>query len=51
VVGVYICCVDVLQPVVCSRELCVFAFSTLGVMADAADEIATATEVGFRPEL
>ena len=34
-----------LQPVVCSRDLCVFAFQTLGVMADAADEVATGAEV------
>jgi len=39
---VYAC---VLQPVVCNRELCVFAFQTLGVMADAADEVATGAEV------
>ena len=42
-----IVCSGVLQPVVCIRELCVFSFQTLGVMADAADEIATAAEVGF----
>lgn len=34
-----------LKPSVCSRELCVFAFQTLGVMADAADDIATGAEV------
>jgi len=37
--------VSAVQPVVCSRDLCVFAFQTLGVMADAADEVATAAEV------
>ncbi|XP_071110322.1 protein mono-ADP-ribosyltransferase PARP6-like [Haliotis cracherodii] len=34
-----------LKPAVCSRELCVFAFQTLGVMVDAADDIATGAEV------
>ena len=34
-----------LKPAVCSRELCVFAFQTLGVMADAAEDIATGAEV------
>lgn len=34
-----------LQPSVCSRELCVFAFQTLGVMADAAESVATGAEV------
>ncbi|XP_045184109.2 protein mono-ADP-ribosyltransferase PARP6-like [Mercenaria mercenaria] len=34
-----------LKPTVCSRELCVFAFQTLGVMADAAEDIATGAEV------
>ena len=34
-----------LKPAVCSRELCVFAFQTLGVMSDAADDIATGAEV------
>ncbi|TRY90023.1 hypothetical protein DNTS_018251, partial [Danionella cerebrum] len=33
------------QPTVCERELCVFAFQTLGVMNDAADEIATGAQV------
>jgi len=31
---------------VCERELCVFAFQTLGVMNEAADEIATGAQVG-----
>lgn len=34
-----------LKPAVCARELCVFAFQTLGVMADAAEDIATGAEV------
>lgn len=34
-----------LKPTVCARELCVFAFQTLGVMADAAEDIATGAEV------
>ncbi|XP_021359359.1 poly [ADP-ribose] polymerase 6-like [Mizuhopecten yessoensis] len=34
-----------LKPAVCSRELCVFAFQTLGVMSDAAEDIATGAEV------
>ncbi|KAL5005203.1 hypothetical protein ScPMuIL_018659 [Solemya velum] len=34
-----------LKPSVCSRELCVFAFQTLGVMSDAAEDIATGAEV------
>ncbi|KAL4216613.1 Poly [ADP-ribose] polymerase 6 [Mactra antiquata] len=34
-----------LKPSVCCRELCVFAFQTLGVMANAADDIATGAEV------
>uniref|UniRef100_K1QWH1 Poly [ADP-ribose] polymerase 8 n=1 Tax=Magallana gigas TaxID=29159 RepID=K1QWH1_MAGGI len=34
-----------IQPSVCSRELCVFAFQTLGVMADAAESVATGAEV------
>ena len=33
------------QPAVCSGELCVFSFQTLGVMSEAADDIATAAEV------
>jgi len=42
-----ILCSDVLQPVVCARDLCVFAFQTLGVMGDAADEVATVAEVSL----
>lgn len=34
-----------LKPAVCNRELCVFAFQTLGVMADAAEDIAMGAEV------
>lgn len=34
-----------LKPCVCTRELCVFAFQTLGVMADAAEAIATDADV------
>ncbi|KAK7473573.1 hypothetical protein BaRGS_00035176, partial [Batillaria attramentaria] len=34
-----------LMPAVCSRELCVFAYQTLGVMVDAAADIATGAEV------
>lgn len=33
------------QPCVCSRTLCVFSFQTLGVMADAAEAIATDSDV------
>ncbi|XP_010214940.1 PREDICTED: poly [ADP-ribose] polymerase 8-like [Tinamus guttatus] len=33
------------KPTVCERELCVFAFQTLGVMNEAADEIATGAQV------
>jgi poly [ADP-ribose] polymerase 6/8 len=36
---------SMLKPTVCSRDLCVFAFQTLGVMSNAADDIATAAEV------
>lgn len=36
---------SVFQPTVCERELCVFAFQTLGVMNEAADEIATGAQV------
>ncbi|GAB1292162.1 Protein mono-ADP-ribosyltransferase PARP8 [Apodemus speciosus] len=32
------------KPTVCERELCVFAFQTLGVMNEAADEIATGAQ-------
>jgi hypothetical protein len=35
-----------LQPAVCSRDLCLFAFQTLGVMSNAAADIATGAEVG-----
>ncbi|XP_077988704.1 protein mono-ADP-ribosyltransferase PARP6-like [Glandiceps talaboti] len=34
-----------LKPAVCARELCVFAFQNLGVMQDAAEDIATGAEV------
>lgn len=34
------------QPAVCTRELCVFSFYTLGVMSGAAEEVATGAEVG-----
>lgn len=34
-----------LQPAVCTRELCVFSFYTLGVMSGAAEEGATGVEV------
>jgi poly [ADP-ribose] polymerase 6/8 len=34
-----------LKPSVCSRELCVFGYQQLGVMADATEEIATGAEV------
>lgn len=33
------------QPCVCTRTLCVFSFQTLGVMADAAEAIATDSDV------
>jgi len=36
------------QPAVCTRELCVFSFYTLGVMSGAAEEVATGAEVGSR---
>jgi len=32
---------------VCTRELCVFAFQTLGVMSDAAETIAADANVSF----
>lgn len=35
------------QPAVCSRELCVYSFHTLGVMSEATDVIATGAEVGL----
>lgn len=41
--GILLC--TFLQPTVCERELCVFAFQTLGVMNEAADEIATGAQV------
>uniref|UniRef100_A0A671T2P4 Poly [ADP-ribose] polymerase n=1 Tax=Sinocyclocheilus anshuiensis TaxID=1608454 RepID=A0A671T2P4_9TELE len=34
-----------LKPAVCTRELCVFSFYTLGVMSGAAEEVATGAEV------
>ena len=34
-----------MKPLVCARDLCVFSFSTLGVMANAEDEIASGPEV------
>ncbi|XP_041464082.1 protein mono-ADP-ribosyltransferase PARP6-like [Lytechinus variegatus] len=34
-----------LKPAVCERELCVFSFQMLGVMQDAAENIATGAEV------
>uniref|UniRef100_A0A6Q2Y077 Poly [ADP-ribose] polymerase n=1 Tax=Esox lucius TaxID=8010 RepID=A0A6Q2Y077_ESOLU len=34
-----------LLPAVCTRELCVFSFYTLGVMSGAAEEVATGAEV------
>uniref|UniRef100_A0A8C2GH74 Poly [ADP-ribose] polymerase n=1 Tax=Cyprinus carpio TaxID=7962 RepID=A0A8C2GH74_CYPCA len=34
-----------LPPAVCTRELCVFSFYTLGVMSGAAEEVATGAEV------
>jgi hypothetical protein len=46
-VCVWVCmclCVGV-QPAVCTRELCVFSFYTLGVMSGAAEEVATGAEV------
>uniref|UniRef100_F7ANP7 Poly [ADP-ribose] polymerase n=1 Tax=Equus caballus TaxID=9796 RepID=F7ANP7_HORSE len=36
-----------LRPTVCERELCVFAFQTLGVMNEAADEIATGAQAPY----
>ncbi|KAM3610108.1 uncharacterized protein V6R79_025495 [Siganus canaliculatus] len=35
-----------LKPAVCTRELCVFSFYTLGVMSGATEEVATGAEVG-----
>ncbi|KAM7414800.1 hypothetical protein PAMA_019559 [Pampus argenteus] len=34
-----------LKPAVCTRELCVFSFYTLGVMSGVTDEVATGAEV------
>lgn len=34
-----------IKPAVCTRELCVFSFYTLGVMSGAAEEVATGAEV------
>ncbi|XP_035011881.2 protein mono-ADP-ribosyltransferase PARP6 [Hippoglossus stenolepis] len=34
-----------LKPAVCTRELCVFSFYTLGVMSGATEEVATGAEV------
>ncbi|XP_072291847.1 protein mono-ADP-ribosyltransferase PARP6 [Eucyclogobius newberryi] len=34
-----------LKPAVCTRELCVFSFYTLGVMSKATEEVATGAEV------
>ncbi|XP_041853993.1 protein mono-ADP-ribosyltransferase PARP6-like [Melanotaenia boesemani] len=34
-----------LKPAVCTRELCVFSFHTLGVMSGATEEVATGAEV------
>lgn len=34
-----------MKPAVCTRELCVFSFYTLGVMSGAAEEVATGAEV------
>ncbi|XP_071752710.1 protein mono-ADP-ribosyltransferase PARP6-like [Centroberyx gerrardi] len=34
-----------LKPSVCTRELCVFSFYTLGVMSEATEEVATGAEV------
>ena len=39
------CCCFLMQPCVCTRDLCVFAFQTLGVMADAAESIAADASV------
>uniref|UniRef100_A0A8C1IYJ8 Poly [ADP-ribose] polymerase n=1 Tax=Cyprinus carpio TaxID=7962 RepID=A0A8C1IYJ8_CYPCA len=33
------------DPAVCTRELCVFSFNTLGVMSGAAEDVATGAEV------
>lgn len=39
------CSTVFVQPAVCTRELCVFSFYTLGVMSGAAEEVATGAEV------
>uniref|UniRef100_A0A8C1IYI6 Poly [ADP-ribose] polymerase n=1 Tax=Cyprinus carpio TaxID=7962 RepID=A0A8C1IYI6_CYPCA len=36
---------SMLKPAVCTRELCVFSFNTLGVMSGAAEDVATGAEV------
>jgi hypothetical protein len=36
-----------IKPCVCTRELCVFAFQTLGVMADTAESVATDADVSL----
>ncbi|KAI2648310.1 Protein mono-ADP-ribosyltransferase PARP6 [Labeo rohita] len=36
---------SMLKPAVCTRELCVFSFNTLGVMSEAAEDVATGAEV------
>ncbi|XP_076154981.1 protein mono-ADP-ribosyltransferase PARP6 [Alosa pseudoharengus] len=36
---------SMLKPAVCTRELCVFSFYTLGVMSGAVEEVATGAEV------
>ncbi|XP_028814927.1 protein mono-ADP-ribosyltransferase PARP6-like isoform X2 [Denticeps clupeoides] len=36
---------SMLKPAVCTRELCVFSFYTLGVMSGAAEDVATGAEV------
>lgn len=40
----YVCGGSV-QPTVCSRELCVFSYYTLGVMSGVTEEVATGAEV------
>ncbi|XP_048014383.1 protein mono-ADP-ribosyltransferase PARP6 isoform X3 [Megalobrama amblycephala] len=35
---------SMLKPAVCTRELCVFSFNTLGVMSGAAEDVATGAE-------
>lgn len=41
----WVCLLLPTQPAVCTRELCVFSFYTLGVMSGAAEEVATGAEV------